>query len=261
MAETEKTAPIAVVSGGGTGIGRAIAAGLAADGFDVVILGRRPGVLEEAAAALNAEAPEGSGSGRISWRSVDLTDAEAVEQLGQDLGQQYGVIDAIVNNAGGVSAPADGSLTGLAQSWRSLYEQNVVSAVLLTHGLLPLLRRPGGRIVLVGSMSSRSGGGVPAYGAAKAALNGWVLSLSSQYAAEGISANVVLPGYVPGTELGGGQPMPEEIHRRIVSRIAAGRAGLPEDSAALVQFLVSESAGFLTGQVIEVNGGAVPSTK
>jgi 3-oxoacyl-[acyl-carrier protein] reductase len=251
------TSRVAVVSGGGTGIGRAITAGLAADGFSVVILGRRAEVLEEAADALDV----GLEAGRVAWRQTDLTDPGAVQALADELAATYGNVDALVNNAGGTSGAGADDLFSVAEAWRSAYEQNVLSAVLLTHALLPLLRRPGGRIVLIGSMTSRTGGGAAPYGAAKAALNGWVVSLSAAHAADGISANVVLPGYVPGTGLGGGFEMPQELHDRVVSRIAAGRAGRPEDAAALVRFLVSEDAGFLTGQVIEVNGGTLPPNR
>ena len=256
-------ARVAVVSGGGTGIGRAIAAGLAEDGFEVVIIGRRAAVLEATAAELNAASLASGtsrGAGSVSFRAADLTAPAEVEQLVAGLTADYPVIDVVVNNAGATPPTADGSLQSLADSWLRSYELNVVSAVLLTEGLRPALRRPGGRVILIGSMSSRTGGSVSAYGAAKAALNGWVLSLSVQLAPEGISANAVLPGYVPGTELAGGQPMPPEMHTRLVSRIAAGRAGLPEDTAAIVSFLATEGSGFLTGQVIEVNGGTLPST-
>ncbi|MCW2523410.1 MAG: putative 3-oxacyl-ACP reductase [Frankiales bacterium] len=247
---------VAVVSGGGTGIGRAIAAGLAQDGFEVVIVGRRSAVLERTAEELNQAQPPG----RVSWRAADLTKAAEVERLVAELTSEFPTIDVLVNNAGATPPAADGSLQSLADSWLRSYELNVISAVLLTEGLRPALRRPGGRIVLIGSMSSRTGGSVSAYGAAKAALNGWVLSLSVQLAADGINANAVLPGYVPDTELAGGHPMPPELHARVVSRIAAGRPGLPEDTAALVRFLATEGSGFLTGQVIEVNGGTLPST-
>jgi 3-oxoacyl-[acyl-carrier protein] reductase len=248
---------VAVVTGGGTGIGKAIAAGLAQDGFEVVIVGRRPEVLAAAAEALNVN----GGPGPVSWRAADLADPRAVQELADGLRADHGSIDALVNNAGSASRATPADLSDLADLWRGMFDQNVLTAVLLTQALLPALPRPGGRIVLIGSMTSRTGGGAAAYGAAKAALNGWVLALSNDHAAEGISANVVLPGYVPGTELGGGGPMPPELHDRIVSRIAAGRPGLPEDTAALVRFLVSEPAGFLTGQVIEVNGGTLPANR
>src|SRR5581483_11723980 len=110
-------------------------------------------------------------------------------------------------------------LAGVAESWRRAFDQNVLSAVLLTSAAVPLLRRPGGRIVLVSSMASRTGGGHGEFVATKGALNSWVFTLASDLGAEGITANVVAPGYTPDTELFG-QGLPQEIHDRIVSRIA-----------------------------------------
>ena len=141
--------------------------------------------------------------------------------------------------------------------WRATFDQNALTAVLLTSGFLPILRRPGGRIVLIGSMASRSGGGTPAYGAVKAMLNSWVLHLTAQYGPDGITANAVLPGYTPDTELFG-DGMPQDVHDRIVSRIAAGRAGRSDDIGAAVAYLVSPDAAFVTGQQLEVHGGSLP---
>ena len=169
MAVEAQPARVAVVSGGGTGIGRAIAAGLAQDGFEVVIVGRRPDVLAATADALNNGGP----SGRVGWRVADLTDPAAVQELADGLRDDHGTIDALVNNAGGTGREAPATLAEVARLWRASFDQNVLSAVLLTEAVAPLLRRPGGRIVLIGSMTSRTGGGGAAYGAAKAALNGW----------------------------------------------------------------------------------------
>ena len=146
---------------------------------------------------------------------------------------------------------------GWRTAWRSTYDQNVISAVMLTTALGPMLRRPGGRIVLVSSMASRSGGGGGAYVAAKGALNAWVLALTTEYAPQGITANVVVPGYTPDTELFG-SGMPQALHDRIVSRIALGRPGRAADIAAMIRFLVSPEASFVTSQVIEVAGGVLP---
>ena len=183
-----------IVSGGGTGIGRATTEMLVLDGEDVIILGRRAEVLEATA----NEIRQGSGAGRVYPKAVDLTNAAAVEALAGVIKYEFGVVDGVVNNAGG-TAPGGGSLLDVESMWRRTFEQNVLSAVLLTTALAPLLRRPGGRIVLIGSMASRSGGGGAHYVATKAALNGWVLALSTEFAPQGINANVVLPGYTPGT--------------------------------------------------------------
>jgi 3-oxoacyl-[acyl-carrier protein] reductase len=242
---------IAVVTGGGTGIGRAIAQRLADDGLHVIVAGRRLEPLEVAARAIG---------GSAEARRLDASDPEDVQRFVDDLARDGGSLDALVLNAGGVAAPGGDDLASVAARWRADYDQNVLTAVLLSTAALPLMPRPGGRIVLIGSMSSRTGGGSPSYVAAKSALNGWVIALSARTAPDGITANVVVPGYVPGTELGGGGDLPPGIHERVVSRIASGRAGRPEDAAAAVGFLVSPSAGFLTGQVIEVNGGTLPPT-
>jgi 3-oxoacyl-[acyl-carrier protein] reductase len=216
-----------------------------------VIAGRRIEPLEDALADIG---------GSAEARRLDASDPHDVERFVSAFAADFGTIDALVLNAGGVAAPGGDDLPSLAARWRADYAQNVLTAVLLTTAALPLLPSPGGRIVLIGSMSTRTGGGSPSYVAAKSALNGWVLSLSAQTAPKGISANVVVPGYVPGTGLGGGGTLPPEIHDRVVSRIAAGRPGRPEDAAAVVGFLISPAAGFLTGQVIEVNGGSLPPT-
>jgi 3-oxoacyl-[acyl-carrier protein] reductase len=244
---------VVIVSGGGTGIGRATARAIAADGAHVLILGRREEVLEAAATDIAAEL----GNDSISWLRADVTDPADVEAVATHVGSAFGTIDAVVNNAGGGADPAGDDLAGLASSWRSTFEKNVISAVMLTHALAPMLRRPGGSIVLVSSMATRSGGGGGAYVAAKGALNAWVLALTTEMAPQGITANVVAPGYTPDTELFG-SGMPKELHERIVSRIALGRAGRSADMAGVIRFLVSSDASFVTGQVIEVAGGMKP---
>ena len=135
-----------VVSGGGTGIGRAITEMLVDDGDDIIILGRRADVLEAAAHEISL----GAGVGRVYPKTVDLTSALAVQTLANVIKDEYGVVDAVVNNAGGAT-PGGGSLLEVEEVWRRAFEQNVLSAVLLTTALSPLLPRPGGRIVLITS--------------------------------------------------------------------------------------------------------------
>jgi 3-oxoacyl-[acyl-carrier protein] reductase len=149
-------------------------------------------------------------------------------------------------------------LEELAAAWLEAYRKNVLSAVLLTSALLPLVRRPGGRVIIVGSRAAATGGASPAYVAAKAALSGWVLSLAAQLGPEGITANVVAPGYTAGTELLTGR-MPTERHERIVAGIAAGRPAQPEEIAAVIRFLASAEASYVSGQVLSVDGGVSPA--
>ncbi len=246
--------PVAVVSGGGTGIGRATAAALAANGMDVVIVGRRADVLRATADEINHH--QGDGAGQLSWARADVSDPAEVAEAAEVIRQHHPAVDAVVNNAGG-SVPAGTDLPSLASAWIESYRKNVLSAVLLTSALLPMMRRPGGRVIIVGSRVAITGGASPPYVAAKAALNGWVLSLARQLGPEGITANVVAPGYTAGTELLTGR-MPAERHNRIVAGIAAGRSAQPAEIAAVIRFLASKEAAFVNGQVLGVDGGTLP---
>jgi 3-oxoacyl-[acyl-carrier protein] reductase len=245
---------VAVVSGGGTGIGRATAAALTADGMDVVIVGRRADVLRAAADEVNSGLP--AGSGELSWTRADVGDPAELAEAVEVIRQRHPVVDVVVNNAGG-SVRAGKDLRDLAAAWMESYQKNVLTAVLLTSALLPMVRRPGGRVIIVGSRVAITGGASPPYVAAKAALNGWVLSLARQLGPEGITANVVSPGYTADTELLAGR-MPAERHERIVAGIAAGRPAQPSEIAAVIRFLASEEASYVNGQVLGVDGGTLP---
>ncbi|MEU9045026.1 MULTISPECIES: SDR family oxidoreductase [unclassified Kitasatospora] len=247
---------LAVVSGGGTGIGRAIAARLAGDGHRVVIIGRRADVLEQA----REEIEWTVGSGRIVPVAVDLTDPVAVEAAAARI-TELGPVDALVNNAGAIiTPPEDDGLAALARSWRHDLDINLLTAVLLTTALQGALRRPGGRLVVISSAAAQRGGAGPhsagSYAAAKAALHGWAFGLARQLGPDGITVNVLAPGYIEETEIFGSR-WSEEFHARKVADTLVGRAGTPADVADAVAYLVSPAAGYVTGQVIGVNGGAV----
>ncbi|MFD4671716.1 SDR family NAD(P)-dependent oxidoreductase [Lentzea sp. NPDC058450] len=220
----------AVVTGGGTGIGRAIALALVDQGLAVTITGRRASVL--------AEVPG------VRYAAFDATDPAAVAAALPDLPSE---VDVLVNNAGGVISHDD-----TKTRWLANYESNVVSAVLVTEALTPRLAA-NGRVITLGSIAGRRGGG--SYGAAKAAVEAWTADLAGELGPRGITANVVSPGLVVDTEFFG-DSMTEQRLATLVGQTKNGRAGTPADVAALVAFLASEQAGHITGQVLAVNGGA-----
>jgi 3-oxoacyl-[acyl-carrier protein] reductase len=243
MTSTSTDARTAVVTGGGTGIGRAIALTLAQDGYRVAVVGRRRDVLGPVADEVGGLAV-----------AADLTVVEDVERAAREIVDELGVVDALVLNAGGTDRRLLESLADVAASWTATFEQNVLSAVLLEHALRPHLRRPGGRVVAITSASARSGGGTLPYGCSKAAVNRWIVTLASTLGADGITVNALAPGFVPDTELYEGEFDPQWL-QQVSSGIAVRRVGQPEDIASSVRWLVSPDAGFVSGTVVEVDGG------
>jgi NAD(P)-dependent dehydrogenase (short-subunit alcohol dehydrogenase family) len=230
-----------VVTGGGTGIGYAVAEVFAKAGDRVTITGRREAVLADAAGRL--------GAGHVAF---DAADPAAVEDALPRLPER---VDVLVNNAGGLgdrADPAPGDLVALAAEWQADLAANLLSAVLVTAALTPRLADHG-RIVTLGSIAARTGGG--SYGAAKAAVEAWTITVATQLGPRGITANVVSPGLTVDTEFFRGG-LSEQRRQRLVAATRNGRPGSPADVAATVAFLCSPAAGHLTGQVIHVNGGA-----
>jgi len=233
-----------LVTGGGTGIGRAVAAAFAADGDAVVITGRRRAPLDATAAELGVRAVV-----------CDAADPAHVEAL---LGALPEAVDVLVNNAGGnTDFDRDGAddLKSLSEDWHANLEANLLSAVLTTQAVGPRLRG-GGTVVHIGSIAADRGNG--AYGAAKAALASWNVGLARTLGERSITTNVVSPGYIADTEFFRGRA-DEAFRRDRVAATATGRMGVPEDMAATIGFLASPGARHITAQVINVNGGEHPT--
>jgi 3-oxoacyl-[acyl-carrier protein] reductase len=233
----------AVVTGGGTGIGRAVAERLAHQGLAVTITGRRADVLETAAKEIGAVVVP-----------FDATDPDGITQALPALPDR---VDVLVTCAGANTdlvdgPPAPDDLAAVQASWRRNFDANVLSAVLVTNALLPRLA-DGARIVTLGSVTARSGQG--SYGAVKAALEPWSSELAFQLGPRGISVNVVAPGPTEGTDFFHGADFPEARREFVVSRSANRRLGRVEEVADVIAFLTTPAAGHVTGQVIHVSGG------
>jgi 3-oxoacyl-[acyl-carrier protein] reductase len=217
---------------------------LAGEGYDVIVVGRRAEVLADAVKWIGPQA---------SAVTADVSDPAQIPAVVAAVGDR--ALDVLVNNAGAFVSGDDASLDEVAGRWRATFDSNVLTAVLLTTALLPALRRPGGRIVLTSSIAAQRGGGGP-YSAAKAALHGYVLDLATRLGVEGITANVIAPGYVVDSEFFDGRMTPEG-HRTRVDATLVKRPGEPSDIAEAVRWLAGPGGTFVTGQIINVNGGSV----
>ncbi|ANW20640.1 SDR family NAD(P)-dependent oxidoreductase [Streptomyces clavuligerus] len=241
-----------VISGGGTGIGRAAAHAFADSGARVVLLGRRGTVLERAAERIPGAA----------WYAADLSRPEDVRRVADTIGRDQGAVDVLVHSAGGsgeLEPPAEHTepLAAVAEEWSHAFRLNVLTAVLLTEALRDRLATPGGRVLFLGSIAAYRGTGSRAgYAAAKAALHPYAFRLARELGPRGVTVNVVAPGLVEETDFFGGEPFPEDRLRERIAETATGRIGRPGDVAETLRWLASPAAGHITAQVIQVNGGA-----
>jgi acetoacetyl-CoA reductase len=214
--------PKALVTGAARGIGAAIAERLRADGFEVATLDRAPGC----------------------DYTLDLA-ADALPELGD--------VDVCVSNAGitDTIAPAH-RMT--AEQWARDIDVNLTGAFRVVQGCLPGMRSRGrGRVVVISSAAARSGlPGQVAYAASKAGLLGMVKTLAAENASRGVTVNAVLPGMIATEKV---RSMPAEVLARVEAALPAGRMGEVAEVAALVAFLASEEAGYVTGQEIGIDGG------
>ena len=241
----------AVVSGGGTGIGRGIAQVLLDDDYHVVLLGRRAEVLAEAAEALR----QTTRTGEVGFHAVDLSDpgatAAAMDQVVAELG---GTVDVVVANAGRGAPRVSAELASHAQSWTDALAGNTITTVLLVEAVRPHLSDTGRLIFISSAAATGPGGG--AYGGAKAALHSWMYDLAVELGPQGVTCNVVSPGFIDDTDLFAGR-LTDERREDFHARTLVKRGGVPADVADCVQWLAASTSGYVTAQVIGIDGGAL----
>ncbi|MDF1594538.1 MAG: 3-oxoacyl-[acyl-carrier-protein] reductase [Acidimicrobiia bacterium] len=238
---------VALVTGGSRGIGRAIALGLAADGCRVVVNYSTSG---ESAEAVAEEIR--SGGGEAIAVQADVSNTEAVADLFEKIGAAMGPVEVLVNNAG---VTRDGLLARMgSDDWDRVMEVNLRSVFLCTKAAMRgMLKNRWGRIISIGSVSGLAGNpGQANYAASKAAIIGFTKSVAKEVGGRGITANVVAPGFIESDMTAS---LGEAALEAAVSATSVGRLGRPEDVAAAVGYLAGEQAGFITGQVIVVDGG------
>jgi 3-oxoacyl-[acyl-carrier protein] reductase len=222
---------VAVVTGAGRGIGQAIAEALAANGALV--------------AALDLDAPDHPG---ILGLACDVADEAAVEAAFSRVEEVLGTVSVVVLNAG--IFPIVPFLETTRELWDRTMAINLTGAFLCARRAIPGMRaQQYGRVVAIGSSAGKSGGArsVAAYAASKAGIMAMAKSIANEYAKEGITANALAPALID-------TPMIANT-RDLVDRIPVGRFGRTDEVAALVCFLASEHAGYITGEVTDINGG------
>jgi 3-oxoacyl-[acyl-carrier protein] reductase len=239
---------VAVVTGAGRGIGRAIALQFAAHGADVVCVSRTVENSEKVAQEVRA-------SGRKAWGlAVDVANAEAVSAAAEKIMAEAGKIDILVNNAG---VTRDGLLMRMSEAdWDLVLDTNLKGAFLMTKAFSrPLIKQRSGRIINVASVIGLIGNaGQANYAASKAGLIGFTKSVAREFASRGITANVIAPGFID-TDMTSG--LNEQLKAEVLKTIPLGQFGQPEDIAGAALFLAGPAGRFITGQVLTVDGGMV----
>jgi len=238
---------VAIITGGGRGIGRAIAVRLAEEGANLAISYRS----NEVAAEESAKKVRAAGV-KCELFKGDVASPEDVEALFKSVSDAFGRVDILINNAG---ITRDNLMMRMKEEeFDEVLRTNLKGTYLCTRAALrPMVRARWGRIVNVSSVVGLVGNaGQANYAASKAGIIGFTKSVAREVARRGITVNAVAPGYVE-TELTGS--LPEEVKDQIRDQVPVGRFGEAEEVAEVVAFLAGEGAGYVTGQTIAVDGG------
>lgn len=238
----------ALVTGGTHGIGLAIARRFAQAGIRTIITGRSNSVMDVARTLSGEGCP-------VSGQVLELSDLPAVQAWLHEMPERCGPIDIVVNNAG-INPKKQGRKYLIEevelQTWHEVFNVNLTAPYLICAALLPAMKkRRWGRVINIGSTGARNRPVMPSahYVASKAGLEGLTRCIAEENASHGITANCVAPGPITT-----GMTSPETV-AVLTEAIPVGRYGTPDEIAALVEFLASDDACFVTGAVIDINGG------
>jgi 3-oxoacyl-[acyl-carrier protein] reductase len=237
---------IALVTGASQGIGRACALALAASGATVALAARNEAKLAEVVAEIEAA------GGKAAAFALDVAEEASIKAGAKEILARFGKVEILVNNAG---ITRDGLVLRMKRAdWDDVLSTNLTGAFLMTQALLSaMLKNRWGRIINISSVVGRTGqAGQVNYAASKAGLIGMTRALAREVASRGVTVNAVAPGYIetPMTAV-----LDEKQTAAMVAQIPLGRAGTDADVAEAVKYLASEGAGYVTGHVLDVNGG------
>ncbi len=238
---------IALVTGASRGIGRVIAEKLAEAGYHLAICGTRPETIEQAADAIRA-----ASGVEVLARAVNVAERDEIQTFVQETAKHYGRLDVLVNNAG--ITRDNISMRMKPEEWQQVIDTNLSSVFhAMQAALRPMMKARGGRIINISSVVASMGNpGQLNYCASKGGIDAMTRSLAREIGSRGITVNAIAPGFIATdmtAELG------EDANRALAEQIPLGRLGQPEDVAAAVVFLAGDGGGYITGQVLHVNGG------
>jgi 3-oxoacyl-[acyl-carrier protein] reductase len=237
---------IALVTGASQGIGRACALELARQGATVTLAARNEAKLADVASEI------ASAGGQAAAFALDVASEDSIKAGAKAVLEKFGKIEILVNNAG--ITRDDLAMKMKRADWDDVLATNLTGAFVLTQALMrPMMKNRWGRIINITSVVGRTGQtGQVNYAASKAGMIGMTRSLARELASRGITVNAVAPGYI---ETAMTHVLSEELRNSMLASIPLGRAGSDQDIAAAVAFLASDAAGYITGHVLDVNGG------
>jgi len=235
---------VALITGGGAGIGKSITLKLASSGIDCIIFD-----IQDAAAVVEQAKSLGVGS---VFMKVDVTDSQAVKSAVSEVSASFGDVNILINNAG---IARDNLLMRMKESdWDQVIQINLKGVFNCTKAVIRgMMSSRWGRVISISSVVGIMGNaGQANYAASKAGIIGFTKSIAREVGSRNITANAIAPGLIK-TEMT--EKLPEEVKKDYLSRIPLGKFGEVEDVCNLVNFLTSEEASYITGQVIQVDGG------